>query len=222
MVKTVLYAAIGFVEICSIAVAQDLSSATAPLPPGTFTTSAHSDAWKIANALSAGPVSITEHAAVMDWPANPKDRLSHGRVLRQGTNGWTCLPDIPGLPQHSPMCNEETMMKWLAATLAGKKPDIDRVGLSYMLMGDARQGQGIESLATRPKDPRQVKEWFYIGPMIMVVLPDAAKDALRGINQDLSNNQPYTTLYGSANVATPLWVIPIAKGSDRIKEVPAK
>jgi hypothetical protein len=120
------------------------------------------------------------------------------------------------------MCNDETMMKWLTATLAGKKPDIDRVGLSYMLIGDARQGQGIEKLGTRAKDPSQVKEWFYIGPMIMVVLPDAGKDALRGINQDLSNNQPYTTLYGPADIATPLWVILIAKGRDRIKEVPAK
>jgi hypothetical protein len=95
-------------------------------------------------------------------------------------------------------------------------------GLSYMLTGDARQGQGIEMLGVRAKDPSQVKEWFYIGPMIMVVLPDAAKDALRGINQDLSNNQPYTTLYGSADIATPLWVIPIAKGGASIKEVPAK
>ena len=69
---------------------EDLSSATAPLPPGTFTTSAHSDEWKIANALSAGPASITEHATVIDWPANPKDGMSPGRVLRQGTNGWTC------------------------------------------------------------------------------------------------------------------------------------
>jgi hypothetical protein len=58
--------------------------------------------------------------------------------------------------------------------------------------------------------------------MIMVVLPDAAKDALRGINQDLHNNRPYTTLYGPADIATPLWVIPIAKGGDRIKEAPAK
>lgn len=58
--------------------------------------------------------------------------------------------------------------------------------------------------------------------MIMVVLPDVAKDALRGINQDLSNNQPYTTLYGPADIATPMWVIPIAKGGDRIKELPAK
>src|SRR5262245_57199119 len=43
-------------------VGEDLSSATAPLPPGTFTTSAHSDVWKIKNALSAGPPVITEHA----------------------------------------------------------------------------------------------------------------------------------------------------------------
>ena len=110
------------------------------------------------------------------------------------------------------------MMKWLMATLAGKKPDIDRVGLSYMLMGEARQGQG----ATPARDPSQVKDWFYVGPHIMVVLPDSANDALRGINQDLSIDQPYTSLLSSEAVATPLWVIPIAKGGDRIKEEPAK
>lgn len=86
---------------------EDLS-ATAPLPPGTFKTSAHSDEWKIANALSAGPASITDHATVIDWPANPKDGMAHGRVLRQGTNGWTCMPDVPGRPQHDPMCVDET------------------------------------------------------------------------------------------------------------------
>jgi hypothetical protein len=110
------------------------------------------------------------------------------------------------------------MMKWLMATLAGKKPNIDRVGLSYMLLGEARQGQD----ATSAKNPSQVKECFYIGPMVMVVLPDSAKDALRGINQDLSSDQPYTSLLSSADVATPLWVIPVAKGSERIKAVPAK
>ncbi len=56
----------------------------------------------------------------------------------------------------------------------------------------------------------------------MVVLPDSAKDALRGINHDLSNNQPYISLLGSADVATPIWVIPVAKGGDRIKEEPVK
>jgi hypothetical protein len=218
MVRNALHAVVALIAISSTALAEDLSSATAPLPSGTFTTSAHSDEWKIANALSAGPPSITEQAAVMDWPVNPNDGMSDGRVLRQGTNGWTCMPDIPGRPQHDPMCADETMMKWLMATRSGKKPDIDRVGLSYMLMGEARQGQGAPSA----KDPSQVKEWFYVGPHIMVVLPDSAKDALRGINQDLSNNLPYTSLLSCSNAATPLWVIPVAKSGDRIKEEPAK
>jgi hypothetical protein len=71
-----LYTAIGLVAISLAARAEDLSTATAALPPGTFTTSAHSDEWKIANALSAGPTTITEHATVVDWPANPKDGMS--------------------------------------------------------------------------------------------------------------------------------------------------
>jgi hypothetical protein len=64
----------------------------------------------------------------------------------------------------------------------------------------------------------QVKEWFYIGPHVMVVLPDSAKEALRGINQDLSNNEPYVTLLNSAAASTPLWVIPVAKSGEWTNE----
>jgi hypothetical protein len=116
------------------------------------------------------------------------------------------------------MCVDETTMKWIKATFAGEKPNIDRVGLSYMLMGEARQGQN----AAKAKDPSQVKEWFYIGPHVMIVLPDSAKEALRGINQDLANNEPYATLLSSAPGATPIWVIPVAKSGSRIKEAPAE
>ena len=143
-----LYTAIGLVAIslaAHAARAEDLSTATAPLPPGTFTTSAHSDEWKIANALSAGPTTITEQATVVDWPANPRDGMSHGRVLRQGNNGWTCMPDVPGRPQHNPMCVDETMMQWLNATRAGKKPNIDRAGLSYTSEWDT-----VRTAWTRP------------------------------------------------------------------------
>src|SRR5260370_7613801 len=96
--------------------AEDLSSATARLPPGTFTTSAHSDEWKIANALSAGPASITEDAAVIDWPANPRDGMSHGRVLRPGTNGSTCMPHVPRTPQPHPTSPAPPPTTWLFAT----------------------------------------------------------------------------------------------------------
>jgi hypothetical protein len=67
MTKSVQYIAIGLVATSSIACAEDLSTARTPLLPGTFTTSAHSDEWKIENALSAGPASITDHATVVDW-----------------------------------------------------------------------------------------------------------------------------------------------------------
>src|SRR5260370_18774817 len=140
-----VYTSMGLVAISLAAHAdraEDLSTATAPLPPGTFTTSAHSDEWKIANALSAAPATIAEHASVVDWPANPRDGMSQGRVLRQGNNGWTCMPDVPRGPQHDPICVDKTMVQWLMATLAGKKPNIDRVGLACMLMWDAGKGKG--------------------------------------------------------------------------------
>jgi hypothetical protein len=56
----------------------------------------------------------------------------------------------------------------------------------------------------------------------MMVLPDTAQEALRGINQDLSNNLPYITRLSSSADATPIWVVPVAKGGDRIKEAPLK
>jgi hypothetical protein len=216
--RSLIVAAIGFAAISAATFAEDMSTATAPLPAGTFTTSAHSNEWKIANALSAGPEAITKNATVMDWPSNPHDGMMHGRVLREGNNGWTCMPDIPGRPQHDPMCADETMMKWLMATLAGNKPNIDKVGLAYMLMGEARQGQG----AAPAKDPAQVKEWFYIGPHIMIVLPDTSNEALSGINRDLSNNLPYVSFLSASPDGTPIWVVPVAKGGDRIKEEPRK
>ena len=47
------------------------------------------DAEKIADALTAGPRFITKDATLLDWPTTPGGEY---RVLRQGTNEWTCLP----------------------------------------------------------------------------------------------------------------------------------
>jgi len=197
------------------AFAEDLSSATDPLPPNTFTTSQHSDEWKIKNALAAGTPVVTEHAAVQDWAdeTQKKQGKMMGRILRPGNNGWTCMPDIPGRPQHDPMCVDETMMKALTAIAAGKKAHIDKVGTSYMLLGEAREGQNVFPTT---KDPTQVKEWTLVGPHVMIVLPDSDTAALKGINQDMSNNMPYTTVL-NPNSPLPIWVIPVAKGGERIE-----
>ena len=134
-----------------------------------------------------------------------------GRVLRKGTNGWTCMPDIPGRPQHGPMCADEPMMEILMDIIGGRTPTVKKVGLSYMLLGEARQGQG----AGPAKDPREVKEWFYIGPHIMVALPAESVSALDGINQDLKNGLPYTSLL-NPKVNVPIWEIPVKRSGERI------
>ena len=58
-----------YITICMFvssthAFAEDLLSATDPLPPGTFTSLKHSDEWLIKNALSAGPDWITDKETV--------------------------------------------------------------------------------------------------------------------------------------------------------------
>src|SRR5246127_4331615 len=52
-------------------------------------------ATKIADALRAGPVFITKNATVLDWPSAPGGEY---RLLRKGSNEWTCLPAFPGYP----------------------------------------------------------------------------------------------------------------------------
>src|SRR4029077_14992310 len=108
--------------------AQEAGAARAPGAERTV-------AWKIENALSAGPKVIADRATVMDWPAAPGQKM---RVLREGTNGWMCMPGRPWEPRPDPMCVDEAMMKWIMAKQAHREPNIDRIGLAYMLQGEAR------------------------------------------------------------------------------------
>jgi hypothetical protein len=200
-------------SIPATALAEDLSTAVDPLPPGTFTTSQHTDEWKIKNALSAGPPWVADHASVVELATTTTEGAPKvtERVVRQGTNGWTCIPDIPGRPQHDPMCVDETTKKWLTAVMEGRKPNIDRVGLSYMLLGEAREGQN----AAPAKDPSTVRDWHYIGPHVMVALPDSDMDALRGVSEDLSKDGDYVTSLNHSKSL--LWIIPVARAGERIK-----
>jgi hypothetical protein len=128
---------------------RDCAGSRRPPPlsaPPSLASSDGPDARKIANALSAGPKYVTEHATVMDWPS-PQDKEQKMRVLREGSNGWSCMPDPPGLPRHSPICADQTTMKWMMAIMAGKKTDIDRVGVSYMLQGEA--GSDVQSMTAK-------------------------------------------------------------------------
>jgi hypothetical protein len=133
------------------------------------------DQEKIADALRAGPNFITKDATILDWPSTPGGEY---RVLRKGTNEWTCLPGIPGYPHDEPGCFDRVFFQWMKDSMAGRTPHINRIGIAYMYLGAwvkaAKGASGRE---------------FHVGPHLMVVGPH--QDEFQGFNRDGSNGMPY-------------------------------
>ena len=131
------------------------------------------DAEKIADALRAGPAFITKDATLLDWPSSPKGEY---RVLRKGTNEWTCLPGIPGYPHDEPGCFDRVFFQWMKDSMAGRTPLIDRIGMAYMYGGAVRQFH-----------PGAAE--FHVGPHVMIVSPH--QDELQGLNRDGSTGMAH-------------------------------
>ena len=81
----------------------------------------------ISSAESAGPSSISKNATIKDW---------NMKVLRKGTNGWTCLPDNPKTPGTDPWCVNDPWLNFLDAYVNKKDPTYSQTGIAYMLQGD--------------------------------------------------------------------------------------
>ncbi|MBT8078875.1 MAG: hypothetical protein KJO31_09850 [Gammaproteobacteria bacterium] len=143
-----------------------------------------STATKIARAESAAPASISADATIVDVD---------GTVLREGSNGWTCLPGIPLIPgDDHPMCNDAAWTAWLAAAAAGEEFSTDTVGYSYMLQGDAMVHNHDPS-ATQPDDSGH---WVQEGPHLMLLMPTNV--ALAGMSDNPNEPGPYVMWGGTA------------------------
>ena len=146
---------------------------------------------KIARAMSAAPAAISKDATIVDVD---------GKVLQSGTNGWHCQPGLMPGDKH-PVCNDEVWMKLMTAV--GSKADFsaDRVGISYMLQGDAPTNNA-DPFDTK-RDPGEV--WVQeVRPHVMVVVPD--KKMLEGISDDPTNGGPYVMWKGTpyAHIMVPV------------------
>ncbi len=73
---------------------------------------------KIANAMTAAPASVSAKATILDWPAKEGEPPA---VLRAGSNGWNCLPDMPESQGNDPMCVDQSWMKWIDAYTATRR-----------------------------------------------------------------------------------------------------
>jgi len=132
---------------------------------------------KIARAMSAAPAAVSAEATIMD---------TDGTILREGSNGWTCLPDTnPG--DRAPMCNDAVWMQLMGMMMGGPEYVPDRIGISYMLQGEP-EGSGVSNSNPAHPDHRSADDYVETGPHLMIVVPKAM---LEGITDDPNVGGPY-------------------------------
>jgi hypothetical protein len=120
------------------------------------------DADLIKSAAAAAPAAVGDHAAVI-----AVDAQMQMRTLREGTNGWTCIPDNPVSPGPDPMCVDRNGLEWMKAYMAHQDPSKDLVGFGYMLMGGS-DASNDDPFASGPAEGHQ---WVDTGPHVMLFNP---------------------------------------------------
>lgn len=137
----------------------------------------------VANALSAAPASIAAIASV---------QTPDGRVLRQGTSDWVCMPDMPDVPNNTPMCLDAPWRTMIDAWMHKRAPVITKMGFGYMLQGDLPVSN-TEPFAT---GPTSTNDWIQDGsPHIMVLVPDPK--LLDSLPTDPNNGGPFVMWKGT-------------------------
>lgn len=109
----------------------------------------------IKTALSAAPSHISDNATIVQV-----DKAGKIRTLRQGTNEFTCLPDISAQETPDPFCGDKNAVDWLLSSVRGEpRPANTDAGIGYMAKGGfhwERDGQVVmpdEPGARRVKEP---------------------------------------------------------------------
>jgi hypothetical protein len=132
----------------------------APMADRSFATDAgETTQAKIARALSAGPPSVAKSARIIDVDA-------HGGivVLREGNNGFTCMPGDPKAVGDPAMCADAASMQWFADAKAHKpKPTNTVPGITYMLAGATQRSDSDPSDTTSTP--------ITVGPHWMIMWP---------------------------------------------------
>ena len=118
------------------------------------------DAELIKSAESAAPAAVASDAAIYFMGADGKMK-----TLREGTNGFWCMPDSPATPGPDPMCGDANAMEWAMAWIGKKDPPKGKVGFMYMLAG------GTDASNTDPyaAAPTANNNWLKTGPHVMVM-----------------------------------------------------
>lgn len=132
----------------------------AALVPGVPAALADETADLIKSAEAAGPAAVASGATVY---AMGED--GQMKTLREGTNGYWCMPDTPSTPTPDPMCGDANSMEWAMAWIGKTEPPKDKVGLIFMLAG------GSDASNTDPYATGETNDnhWITTGPHVMIM-----------------------------------------------------
>ncbi len=145
------------------------------------------DAETIKNAEMAAPAAVAMAATIYAPQAD-----GSLKTLREGSNGFWCVPDDPSTPTNDPMCGDANVMEWLKAYLSHTEPPAGKVGFSYMLAG-ATTASNTDPYATTPAEGM---DWIKDGPHVMVMnAPELM--ALYPANATPDTSQPYVMFGGT-------------------------
>jgi hypothetical protein len=133
------------------------------------------------DALKAAWPGMVEHATVVDW---------EGNILKEGSNGYTCLPTPPMLTVDSPMCMDSEWMRWANAWQNKGEFTPAALGISYMLAGDG----GASNVDPYAEGPTEDNEWIREGAHLMIIAP---AELLEAFPTDPYNGGPYVMWKGT-------------------------
>jgi hypothetical protein len=86
---------------------------------------------KISRALSSGPANVTKDATIAEM-----DDAGNLKVLRQGSNEFTCVPGNPKVLGKPAYCADRAAVQWNIDRIQHKPgPTIREPGIEYMLAG---------------------------------------------------------------------------------------
>ena len=156
------------------------------LAVGISTSVAGSDVDKlIAHSRSAAPPAIAENATI----------VINGETVVEGSNGWTCLPEVMA-GDGAAVCIDAVWGEMMAAVGAKAPFKATALGLSYMLAGEP-EGGGVSNSDPYHPNPREADDYVETPPHMMLIVP---KELLEGITSDPSSGGPWV-MWGDTDYA---------------------
>jgi len=149
-------------------------------------------------AMSAAPKNVSNKATIMG---------SDRKILKEGSNGWVCMPGTPPNENVNPMCVDPAWQNWLQEYMKGSlgedyqyNSETAAFGVSYMLVGDIPVDNDEAFNLDKSKGT-----WVAEGPHLMLLLPESLMESLP---KDPYSGGPYVMWEGSefVHVMVPLQV----------------